>query len=303
MLDRITFHRYDTPYRNKSAQGPGRREIHASGMIDIEPLNAGQPVVRMVAGLAADDYGDSDSGHPLVLLHGLTFNRGLWGPVLTELHRIDPGRRILVLDLPGHGDSPPWPSYDIDGVAEGVQRFVEEMHLVSPVVVGHSIAAIIATRYAGVYPTSGVVNVDQSLQIAPFAEMVQALADKLRGPAFPAIWENFMASMHTERLPMSAQELVRSSSHPVQDVVLGYWRGVLERPVSELVDFTTLGLATLRSAGVPYLVVAGDEPHPAYREWLNGMLPQATLTVWPDSGHFPHLAHPARFAECLAATG
>jgi len=27
-----------------------------------------------------------------------------------------------------------------------------------------------------------------------------------------------MASMHIERLPMSAQELVRSSSHPVQDV-------------------------------------------------------------------------------------
>jgi pimeloyl-ACP methyl ester carboxylesterase len=132
--------------------------------------------------------------------------------------------------------------------------------------------------------------------------MVQALADKLRGPAFPAIWENFMASMHIERLPMSAQELVRSSSHPVQEVVLGYWRGVLERPVSELVDFTTQGLSVLRAAGVPYRVVAGEEPQAAYREWLNAMLPQATVTVWPDGGHFPHLAHPARFAETLAAT-
>jgi pimeloyl-ACP methyl ester carboxylesterase len=78
---------------------------------------------------------------------------------------------------------------------------------------------------------------------------------------------------------------------------------VVERPVSELVDFTTRGLAVLRGARVPYLVVAGDEPHPAYRQWLIGLLPQATVTVWPDSGHFPHLAHPARFAECLVATG
>jgi pimeloyl-ACP methyl ester carboxylesterase len=78
---------------------------------------------------------------------------------------------------------------------------------------------------------------------------------------------------------------------------------VLERPVSELVDVTTQGLAALRAAGVPYLVVAGDEPPAGYREWLNGLLPQATLSVWPNSGHFPHLAHPARFAESLAATG
>jgi DNA-binding CsgD family transcriptional regulator len=39
-----------------------------------------------------------------------------------------------------------------------------------------------------------------------------------------------------------------------------------------------------------------------YRNWLNQVLPQATITVWPASGHFPHLAHPRRFAECLAAT-
>jgi pimeloyl-ACP methyl ester carboxylesterase len=174
-------------------------------------------------------------------------------PRPTHVARIDPGRRILVLDLPGHGDSPAWPSYDIDSVAEGVYQAVEELHLQAPVVVGHSIAAIIATRYAGMHPTSGVVNVDQSLQIAPFAAMVQALADKLRGPAFPAIWETFMASMHIERLPLSAQELVRSASHPVQEVVLGYWHGVLERAVNELIDFTTAGLSALRAAGVPIL--------------------------------------------------
>jgi pimeloyl-ACP methyl ester carboxylesterase len=276
--------------------------MHASGPTEIETVGTDAPVVRMLAGLAADDYGSTDARHPLVLLHGLTFSRGLWGPVVAALQRIDPGRRILVIDLPGHGDSQAWPSYDMDSVAEGVHRAVEETHLQAPVVVGHSIAAIIATRYAGIYATSGVVNIDQSLRIEPFAVMVQALADKLRGPAFPAIWENFMASMHIERLPIDAQELVRSASHPVQEVVLGYWQGVLERPVSELVDFTIQALSTLRGAGVPYLVVAGEEPQPAYREWLNGMLPQATVTVWPDTGHFPHLAHPARFAERLAAT-
>ena len=53
---------------------------------------------------------------------------------------------------------------------------------------------------------------------------------------------------------------------------------------------------------VPYLFVAGHEVEPEYADWLNRVLPQARITVWPGSGHFPHLAYPERFARCLAAT-
>ena len=53
--------------------------------------------------LAADD--DYGARPPLVLLHGLTFDR-LRRPSPAELRRIDPGRRVLALDLPGHGTSP-----------------------------------------------------------------------------------------------------------------------------------------------------------------------------------------------------
>ena len=262
----------------------------------------GHGIMRNLAGLAADDYGESDARAPLVLLHGLTFDRSLWRPALAELRRIDPGRRALALDLPGHGESPDWSSYDVESVAHGVYRAVEEAQVQAPVIVGHSIAAVIATVYAARHPTRGIVNVDQSLQVAPFARLVQSLADKLRGPAFPAVWQMFAASMHIELLPESAQRLVRASGHPRQDLVLGYWRGILERPVDELVDLATRGLASLRAAGVPYLVVAGADLDPDYERWLSEMLPQATVTVWPGSGHFPHLAHPDRFAECLAAT-
>ena len=257
---------------------------------------------RTLAGLAADDYGYADDRAPLVLLHGLTFDRSLWRPALAELSRIDPGRRAMALDLPGHGASPGWPSYDIESLARGVHHAVEEAALHSPVVVGHSIAGVVATAYAAKYPTHSVINVDQPLQIAPFAEMAQSLAAKLRGPAFPAVWQMFDSSMHIELLPEAAQELVRSSSRPRQDLVLAYWREVLDRPVGELAAFAAATLDAVRKAGVPYLVIAGASLEPGYQAWLNKTLPQAAVTVWPGSGHFPHLAHPDRFAECLAAT-
>jgi pimeloyl-ACP methyl ester carboxylesterase len=161
---------------------------------------------------------------------------------------------------------------------------------------------VIATAYAAQYPTRGIINVDQPLQVAPFAGMVQSLADKLRGPAFPAIWQMFAASMHIELLPEAAQELLRSSCQPRQDLVLAYWRELLDRPVNELADLAAATLEAVRGTGVPYLVVAGADLEPEYEKWLSKMLPQAAVTVWPASGHFPHLAHPGRFAECLAAT-
>jgi pimeloyl-ACP methyl ester carboxylesterase len=108
--------------------------------------------------------------------------------------------------------------------------------------------------------------------------------------------------MHVELLPASAQRLVRTTSNPRQDLVLGYWREVLERPARELAELTSAGLAALRASNVPYLIVAGTDLESGYRQWLDEVLPQAVVTVLPGSGHFPHLAHPDRFAECLADT-
>ena len=61
-------------------------------------------------------------------------------------------------------------------------------------------------------------------------------------------------------------------------------------------------LAAVRSARVPYLFITGHELEPGYQDCLDRMLPQATVTIWPDSGDFPQLAHPRRFARCLAVT-
>jgi pimeloyl-ACP methyl ester carboxylesterase len=265
-----------------------------------QPHTVDQP--EALPALAGADSGSPDRRPPLVLLHGLTFDRRLWDPVLAELDRVDPGRRVLTLDLPGHGESAGWPFYDMESVADGVHRAVEQAQLGSPVVVGHSISAVIATLYAARHPSRGVVNVDQSLQVAPFATLVRSLAHKLRGPDFPAVWQMFANSMQIERLPESAQDLVRSTSRPRQELVLGYWQQLLDRPIDEIVDLATAALTALRDARVPYLVVAGDPLEPDYQQWLSETLPQVEVDAWAGSGHFPQLAHPERFAERLAIT-
>lgn len=258
--------------------------------------------MQRLAGLAADVEGDDDGRPPLVLLHGLTFDRTMWRPVVEQLATVDPARRVVAFDLPGHGASNAQASYDVESVAATVHRAVEEASLESPVMVGHSVAGVVVTAYAARYAARGVVNVDMPLLIAPFAEMVRSIEEQLRGPNFAEVWEMIAASFHTELLPPEAQAIVRATSRPRQDVVLGYWSEVVERPVAELTSMIESRLAHLRDARTPYVIVAGSELDAAYEQWLRKVLPQASVSVWPDSGHFPHLANPAAFAKKLAET-
>ncbi len=67
----------------------------------------------LFSNLAGDLTGEPDRRPPLVLLHGLTFDRTSWHPARAELATLDPGKQVLALDLPGHGESPAWASYDM----------------------------------------------------------------------------------------------------------------------------------------------------------------------------------------------
>jgi pimeloyl-ACP methyl ester carboxylesterase len=246
--------------------------------------------------------GTPDGRPPLVLLHGLTFDRAMWRPALAELSRIDPGRQSLALDLPGHGDSPPWPDYDIESVADAVHATVRSTRLDPPVLVGHSLSALVAMDYAARYPARGVVNVDAWLDIEPTIAMVKSLAVEIRGGGFAKAWQLFEDSMHTETLPERTRRLLRPVSDVRQEVVAGYWREAMDRPAPEFSARVASIIAKLRANQVSYLFVAGHPVEIEYLDWLSQRLPEAAVQVLLDSGHFPQLAHPKRFAECLAAT-
>jgi pimeloyl-ACP methyl ester carboxylesterase len=246
--------------------------------------------------------GAGDGRPPIVLLHGLTFDRSYWEPALDALHVVDPGRCTLALDLPGHGGSPDcFRGYEasIDQVHEAVRA----VGLEGPVVVGHSLGAIVASHYAARYPTRAVVNVDQPLETDGFAASLTAMREQLAAD-FENLWQTvFFPSLHPELLPAEYEALVRSTSVPRPEIAIGYWAPILDGGIAATNALRDASLATIRSNRIAYVFVSGSPIEPGYRAWLAARLPDVTFVEMPNSGHFPHLAHVDDFARVLAKTG
>ena len=261
----------------------------------------GSPEQIKVAGMAADLYGTPDSRPPLVLLHGLTFDRRVWQPVLDRLARRDPGRHILSLDLPGHGESQDQLPHSMDHVVGLIHEAVTEAGLDAPIVVGHSISGGFASIYAGQFPTRGVVNVDAPPNIEAFVRLLQSAEGQIRGDGSAGVWAMMEQGLRLDLLPLSVRALVARTSDPRHDLVVSYWDEMLSQALDQQVARISEGIAAVAKADVPYLLVVGSEPPAEVAEMLN-TLPQLEIEVWADTGHFPHLAHPERFAARLAAT-
>jgi pimeloyl-ACP methyl ester carboxylesterase len=258
------------------------------------------------AGLVADDVGRSDERAPLVLLHGFTFDRRMWRPALTELETIDSGRRAVALDLPAHGESPDpnSMSYPMEALVERVHAAVVEAALDDPVIVGHSAAAGTAALYASQYPTRGVVAVEGNFQVGAFAGMMQSLEPVLRGPGFDDAWARMTANVfRLDEVAPDVRDFVLATAKPRQEIVLGHWQELFEGSPAELDARVVRATAAVRASGVPFVAVLGHDQSPEDEAWVQTNAPEMRSLVWPGSGHFPHLAHPRRFAELLAETG
>jgi pimeloyl-ACP methyl ester carboxylesterase len=233
------------------------------------------------------------AGPPVLFLHGLTFDRRTWLPIVDDL---GDHATAALLDLPGHGSSRCWVNYDLERVTEALHDAIDDLGLRRPVVVGHSISGLLAFLYASRYPTAAVVNIDLVLHLEAFLEIVRSVAPQLHSQAFPDIWRQFQDGMHLELIPAPSRALVTASMHVDQELVLGYWAPLFTATPTELAEQIDDVLARTL---VPALAIHGDPPDDTYRGWLQTRCPSAQLEVWPNSGHFPHLVHPQRFSRRL----
>lgn len=140
-------------------------------------------------------YDERGTGEPLLLIHGLGGNRASWDTVLEALAA---RRRVVRIDLPGHGASPVGPdSGTFVGLVGSVERFIAERGLGRVDVAGSSMGARIALELARRGGIGSAVALDpggfwQGWERAWFKATIAASVRLLRliRPALPVLSRN-----------------------------------------------------------------------------------------------------------------
>jgi len=172
--------------------------------------------------------------------------------------------------------------------------------LAEPHLVGHSLGGAIVTAAGAAIPVRSVVDIDQSLQLADFKEVVVASEPMLRdAEQFPLALSAMFESMSGSMLPAAEAARLAQLRRADQDVVLGVWGMLLTQPADEIDRSIDEALAGYVTEPTPYLALFGLDPGDGYDTWLAERVPGAIVERWADHGHYPHLVDPDRFVARL----
>lgn len=165
--------------------------------------------------LEAEAIGSEDDP-AVLLLHGAGQTRAVWSSIADMLHKA--GRRVISLDLRGHGGSE-WPKdgrYDFDAFVEDIRAVLAQMGT-RPLVVASTLGGWIASaaleRDAAVL-ASGLVLVDMPVSIDPASmkKFGRRLRDSMTFSGRPAHWdarvvEGFNITAMAARLKAAAPDI------------------------------------------------------------------------------------------------
>src|SRR4051812_32140825 len=250
-------------------------------------------------------YERHGSGDPLVLVHGVTHRRQAWYPVLDELAE---QRDVILVDLPGHGESP---SFELAGlsVKDALRRdfegFLDELELDRPHIAGNSLGGLVSLHAGANGRAASVTCLSPAGFWQDEAEFAYTrrffigrlpLADRL-GPSA----ERAARSRAVRQVVYST--LMAHPSRVPFDHVLGDVRAFMyARPT----------LRTLLDAAEPFTdPIAGDIPvtiawcsrdllMPRWQaETAKQRYPQADHRILRGVGHVPMFDHPRLIAKVL----
>ncbi|MGW0875006.1 alpha/beta fold hydrolase [Streptomyces sp. NPDC002740] len=238
---------------------------------------------------------------PLVLIHGSGSAGGSWSPVVPALA----GRHhVIRVDLPGHGHSPPAPSYDVPEQAGRLAAALDELGLRPVTVVGHSSGGYIATALAEQRPDLVGSLVLISSGPSPDALLPQPVLLRvlIAPPLGPFLWSIRSDAMLRRGMTSVCNRPVDVPDDLVAEVRgIGYrtFRTVLRRNTEYITERSVP--ERLTALGVPVLVIFGA----ADRRWDPSSahhydtVPNARVEQLPDVGHLPMLEAPETTSKLL----
>jgi pimeloyl-ACP methyl ester carboxylesterase len=227
----------------------------------------------------------------LVFIHGSGGNHSAWSHQYGRLHK---KYNIVAINLPGHGRSGSLGEADVEGYYLWVKKLLDVLDLNGTVLVGHSLGAAIALRFAINYPQeiAGIVLVGGGMKMPVnpyFLELLKTNPAEVPVEVIDLICKYSLAK---ENRPKFSAPLQKSISQSKVDVLYG------DLSACNNLDLTQ----ELDKISMPALVICGAEDKmapPDCSRQLAASISGATLEIIEGAGHMVMLERPAEFNMSL----
>jgi pimeloyl-ACP methyl ester carboxylesterase len=236
----------------------------------------------------------------ILLLHGLQVDGASW---LRVAQALEPRYDVVMPDMRGHGrSSRAEANFSSALLVNEVNAIIDGLHLKTPIVVGHSMGAEIAGRFAAAHPDRlcAVVLVDPALRVVPLLSSdsdqmpgwMQHLLQSLQALKSMTFQERMMAGLNM--LPPTGQMLQEADYVPFIEGMALFDLAVYRYPEALRALFTEPEV--IKQITVPALLMTARPMMPGMdiSEGVN-----AYQANWPHGQHvhFPNAGHAIHFDE------
>jgi pimeloyl-ACP methyl ester carboxylesterase len=257
------------------------------------------------------------AGRPVLMIHGLGGSHHDWDDAIHTLGR---QHSVYSFDLLGHGaraSSKRLPT--LQQMALDVAQVIDGLALERPLLVGHSMGALVVMKYIqdhGAERLAGVCLIDQSPRITTdehwrlglFGSLTRAqlkdMLARLRGDFVETVASEFVAKL----VPLKQGAWRNAMAGKLARWALAKLaRSCGVEHVLSMLD--SLADADFRDViakvAVPTMVVLGGASHHygglPLEQYYRNTLPDGTVRMYRTSAHSPHRQEPGRFAADLTA--
>ncbi|HUX94123.1 MAG TPA: alpha/beta hydrolase [Bacteroidales bacterium] len=230
-------------------------------------------------------YSDSGSGKAIVLIHGFLETMKVWEKFA---ERLSPHFRVIVIDLPGHGQSDP--AGDINTMeifAEAIRELLDVSGVSKAFLVGHSMGGYATLAFVQLFPEyiSGY-SLFHSHPVADIPETIEKrklnikiIEEGRKEIMIPDFVRGLYAKTNLEKFREAIEISVKIASTTADNTIIADLKGMMARPSRAEV---------ITKSKVPFLWILGTMDSHINHETIlqNIRLPEnSQVVILKNSGH------------------
>ena len=227
--------------------------------------------------MRVEKYGQ---GEKVLFIHGSGWNTQIW---YNQRDHLQSSMEVLLVDLPGHGESPGDGRDSVEEYRDVVYEMIKELDIERCYIAGHSLGGAIALSLSLAYPDiiKGIVLIGTGA--------------KLR--VLPQILEGIISDKENTLRNVGGLAFSKKATSVLKDQVFYEMMKCKGEVIRK--DFVACNrfdvMDTVNSICVPALIICGNEDAltlPKYSSYLHKVIKGSQLIVVDDAGHMVMMEKP-----------